>query len=96
MEEVAYDRESGQLLTGSFMDYSMPRAGDLCEFETGFNVVPTPANPLGVKGAGEAGAVGALPAMMNALADALSPLGLEHVPMPATPERIWRALQEAA
>ena len=96
MEEVAYDPESGQLLTGSFMDYRMPRADDLCEFETAFNVVPTPANPLGVKGAGEAGAVGALPAMMNALADALAPLGLEHVPMPATPERIWRILQEAA
>ena len=96
MEEVAYDPESGQLLAGSFMDYGMPRADDLCDFETGFNVVPTPANPLGVKGAGEAGAVGALPAMMNALADALAPLGLESVPMPATPERIWRMLREAA
>jgi carbon-monoxide dehydrogenase large subunit len=96
MENVAFDRDSGQLLAGSFMDYCMPRADDLPSFEVAFNEIPTPTNPIGAKGAGEAGAVGALPAMMNAVVDALSPLGVEHVEMPATPERIWRAIREAA
>ena len=96
MENVAFDRETGQLLAGSFMDYCMPRADDLPSFELAFNPVPTPTNPLGAKGAGEAGAVGALPAMMNAVVDALAPVGVEHVQMPATPERIWRAIRDAA
>ena len=95
MEEVAFDSATGQLLAGSFMDYCMPRADDLPSFEAAFNVVPTAVNPVGVKGAGEAGAVGALPAMMNAVVDALAPLGVAHVRMPATPERIWRALRAA-
>ena len=73
----------------------MPRADDLPTFELAFNVVPTSTNPLGAKGAGEAGAVGALPAMMNAVVDALNPVGVEHVQMPATPERIWRAIRDA-
>jgi len=94
MENIAFD-ESGQLLTGSFMDYAMPRASDLCMIATGDNAVPTRTNPLGVKGAGEAGSVGALPAVANAVVDALSPLGIRHLDMPATPERVWRAIREA-
>ena len=95
MEDVAFDPATGQLLAGSFMDYCMPRADDLPSYVAAFNEVPTGVNPVGVKGAGEAGAVGALPAMMNAVVDALAPLGVEHVRMPATPERIWRAIREA-
>ncbi len=95
MEDVAFDRRTGQLLAGSFMDYCMPRADDLVCFVSAFNAVPTATNPVGAKGAGEAGAVGALPAMMNALVDALAPLGVEHIQMPATPERIWRAIRDA-
>ncbi len=95
MENVAFDRDTGQLLAGSFMDYCMPRADDLPMFELAFNAVPTSTNPLGAKGAGEAGAVGALPAMMNAVVDALAPVGVEHIAMPATPECIWRAIRDA-
>jgi carbon-monoxide dehydrogenase large subunit len=94
MEKLAYD-ESGQLLTASFMDYAMPRAGDLCSFEVESNPVPTQLNPLGVKGAGEAGTVGALPAVMCAILDALAPLGVTDLEMPATPERVWRAARSA-
>ena len=95
MEEIVYDGE-GQILTGSFMDYCMPRAGDFCAFEVASNPVPTPTNPLGVKGVGEAGTVGSLPAGMNAVIDALAPLGIRHLDMPATSERVWRAIREAA
>jgi carbon-monoxide dehydrogenase large subunit len=95
MEEVVYDAESGQMLTGSFMDYAMPRAGDLCNFEVGSNPVPTPTNPLGVKGVGEAGAVGALPAGANAVIDALAHLGIRHLDMPLTSELLWRAVRTA-
>jgi carbon-monoxide dehydrogenase large subunit len=94
MEDIHYD-SSGQLVTGSFMDYCMPRADDLCSIEVKSNPVPTKTNPLGVKGAGEAGNVGALPAVANALVDALSVYGIKHIGMPATPERIWRAIREA-
>jgi carbon-monoxide dehydrogenase large subunit len=94
MEDIRFDEE-GQLVTGSFMDYAMPRAEDICPIKTGANPVPTPTNPLGVKGAGEAGSVGALPAVVNAIVDALSPLGIRHIDMPATPERVWRAIREA-
>jgi carbon-monoxide dehydrogenase large subunit len=90
MERIVYDPESGQLLTGSFMDYAMPRAGDLCNIEVGHNPVPTKLNPLGAKGAGEAGTVGALAAAMNAIVDAL---GTERIEMPTTPDRVWQALQ---
>ena len=89
MERIVYDDE-GQLLTGTFMDYAMPRAGDLCGFAIGHNAVPTRLNPLGAKGAGEAGTVGALAAAMNAIVDAI---GTEAIEMPATPERVWRALR---
>jgi len=92
MEDIRFD-ETGQMLTGSFMDYAMPRAGDLSQIATDSNPVPTKTNPLGVKGAGEAGSVGALPAVANALVDALSVYGVRHIDMPATPERIWRTLR---
>ena len=95
MEELVYDSESGQLITGSFLDYAMPRASDVCFFEVGSNPVPTRRNPLGVKGAGEAGTVGALAAVMNAVLDALKPLRISEMAMPATSERIWRAIREA-
>ncbi|MGB6800163.1 MAG: xanthine dehydrogenase family protein molybdopterin-binding subunit, partial [Xanthobacteraceae bacterium] len=85
----------GQILTGSFMDYAMPRATDLTAFHVESNPVPTKSNSLGVKGAGEAGCVGAMPAVANALVDALSVLGIKHVEMPATPEVLWRAIHEA-
>jgi len=94
-ERIEYDPESGQLLTGSFMDYCMPRADDVCAMEVGSNPVPTKLNPLGVKGAGEAGTVGALPAVMNAVMDALAPLGVKELDMPATSDRVWRAIREA-
>jgi len=95
MEDIRFDVTSGQLLTGSFMDYAMPRADTLSAIDCESNPVPTKTNPLGVKGAGEAGNVGALPAVANALVDALSPLGIRHIEMPATPERIWRAIHAA-
>jgi len=94
-ERIEYDPESGQLLTGSFMDYCMPRADDVCAMEVGSNPVPTKLNPLGVKGAGEAGTVGALPAVMNAVMDALAPLGVREFDMPATSDRVWRAIRKA-
>ena len=95
MEQIVYDPESGQLLTASFMDYAMPRASDLCNIAVGSHPVPTKLNPLGVKGAGEAGTVGAMPVVMSAIIDALAPLGVRSFDMPATPERVWRAIQEA-
>ncbi len=93
MEDIRFDG-AGQLLTGSFTDYAMPRAEDLTPIQTESNPVPTKTNPLGVKGAGEAGCVGALPAVANALVDALSIFGVRHIEMPATPERIWRAMKQ--
>ena len=92
MEDIHFD-SSGQLVTASFMDYAMPHAHDFSAMEVESNPVPTKTNPLGVKGAGEAGCVGALPAVTNALIDALSEFGVKHIEMPATPERIWRAMQ---
>ena len=94
MEDVNYDPENGQLLSGSFMDYAMPRATDFCHFELVTNEVPTKHNPLGVKGVGEAGTVGSMPAVMNAVNDALHRIGAPQVEMPATAEKIWRAVQE--
>jgi len=94
-EELAYDGHSGQLITGSFMDYAMPRADDMPNFDVGHHEVPTKVNPLGAKGVGEAGTVGALPALLNAVNDALAPLGVRHLDMPVTPERVWRAIQDA-
>jgi len=95
MEEGLYDRASGQLLAGSFMDYAMPRAGDVSDIAVRFNEVPCTTNVLGIKGAGEAGSVGSLAAVMNAVLDALAPLGIRHLDMPATPARVWAAIAGA-
>lgn len=92
VEDLIYDRETGQLLTGSFSDYSMPRANDFCSFELHENPVPTASNPLGVKGAGETGTCGSLPAVMNAVNDALASVGGPEIEMPATAEKTWRAI----
>ena len=93
LEHAVYDPDSGQLLAGSFMDYAMPRAGDIPAFAFSTHNVPTKANPLGVKGAGEAGAVGAPPAVINAIVDALHRrVGARHIDMPATPRRVWETL----
>jgi carbon-monoxide dehydrogenase large subunit len=94
-EDIRFDPDSGQLLSGSFMDYAMPRADDFPYIKILSNPVPTKTNPLGVKGAGEAGNVGALPAVANAIVDALSEFGIRHIEMPATPERVWRAIRAA-
>jgi len=94
-ELLVYDRESGQLMTGSFMDYAMPRADDFPSFDVDSHEVPTQVNPLGAKGVGEAGTVGALPALLNAVNDALAPLGVRHLDMPVTSHRVWEAIQEA-
>jgi carbon-monoxide dehydrogenase large subunit len=95
MEEVVYDRDSGQLLTTTFMEYAIPRADDLCDMHIESNPVPTRRNPLGAKGAGEAGTVGALPAVMAAVQDALTAVGARDLDMPATSARIWQAIREA-
>ncbi|MSQ70211.1 MAG: xanthine dehydrogenase family protein molybdopterin-binding subunit [Betaproteobacteria bacterium] len=91
-EEVVYERETGQLLTGSFLDYGMPRADDLPHMRAEVHAVPTKTNLLGVKGGSEAGNVGAPPAIIHAILDALSPWGITDLPMPATAERVWRAI----
>ncbi|MGE0723592.1 MAG: xanthine dehydrogenase family protein molybdopterin-binding subunit [Alphaproteobacteria bacterium] len=93
LEEAVYDAGSGQLVSGSLMDYALPRADTLPRVAFGWNVVPCQNNPLGVKGAGEAGAIGAPPAVISAVVDALSDLGVSHVDMPATPHRLWSILQ---
>ena len=95
LEEIVFDPASGQLISGSFMDYAMPRADNLSYIDVQSNPCPTATNPLGVKGAGEAGTVGAVPAVMNAVVDALSVFGINHIDMPATPARIWEAIQKA-
>ena len=96
LERCHYDPESGQLLSGSFMDYAMPRADDLPFFDAEYVEIPSATHPLGMRPAGEGGTAPALGAMVNAVADALSEYGVEHVEMPATPERIWRAIREAS
>ena len=92
LERTAYDPQSGQLLSGSFMDYALPRAADLPDIEVDLIEVPCASNPLGVKGAGEAGAVGSPPAVINAIIDALSSTGVKSIDMPATPEKVWKAI----
>jgi aerobic carbon-monoxide dehydrogenase large subunit len=94
LEGCVYDKETGQLLTGSYNDYAMPRADDLPAFALSINVTLCTHNPLGVKGCGEAGAIGAPAAITNALVDALKPLGVRHFDMPATPEKLWRVIQQ--
>ena len=95
LEHCVYDRETGQLVTGSFMDYTMPRADDVPNFSIGHVCTPCTTNPLGTKGCGEAGAIGSPPAVINAVLDALAPLGVKDLDMPATPNRVWQAIQQA-
>ena len=98
LENTVFDPASGQLLSGSFMDYALPRADDLPDIEVDLIEVPCRTNPLGVKGAGEAGAVGSPPAVINAIIDALAPLGVAHIDMPATPSGfggLWRRRRDA-
>jgi carbon-monoxide dehydrogenase large subunit len=94
MENTVYDQD-GQPITGSYMDYAMPRASDVPSFVTAHHPVPAKTNPLGIKGCGEAGCAGALVSVMNAVVDALSPYGIRHIDMPATPERVWQAIRRA-
>ncbi|MDA0238657.1 MAG: molybdopterin-dependent oxidoreductase, partial [Proteobacteria bacterium] len=96
MEEMVYEPETGQILSGSFLDYAMPRADDFCQYTVDRHPVPTTGNPMGVKGAGECGTVGSLSAMMNAVNHALAPLGVRNLSMPATPEKVWKAIQGAS
>jgi carbon-monoxide dehydrogenase large subunit len=95
LEHTVYDPQTGQMLSGSLMDYALPRADDLPDFAITLTGVPTGANPLGVKGSGQAGAMAAPQAIICAVLDALAPLGVTHIDMPATPERVWRAIQAA-
>jgi carbon-monoxide dehydrogenase large subunit len=95
VEHQVYDRESGQLLSGSFMDYGMPRADTMPSIQTELEEVPCKTNPLGVKGIGESGTIGAPPTVINAIIDALTPLGVDHIDMPATPQRVWETINRA-
>ncbi len=95
LERTVYDAASGQLLSGSLMDYALPRAGDLPPLEVTLAGVPTQRNPLGVKGAGQAGCMAAPQTIVHAILDALAPLGIDHIDMPATPERVWRAIRDS-
>ena len=89
---MVYD-ENGQLLTGTLMDYAVPRARDFPEFELDRTITPSPVNPLGVKGVGEAGTIGSTPAVVNAVVDALAPFGISHIDMPLRSEKIWKILK---
>ena len=95
LEQCHYDVESGQLLTASFMDYAMPRTDMFPHLTTALSEVPSPSNRLGVRSGGEGGTTPALAAVVNAVVDALSALGVRHLEMPATPERVWRAIEAA-
>ena len=91
-----YDKDTGQMLTASFMDYAMPRADDLPSFSNALDdSVPAKTNPLGIKGVGESGTVGSTPTTINAIMDALWPLGVRDIQMPATPHRVWSAIRAA-
>jgi carbon-monoxide dehydrogenase large subunit len=93
-EELIYN-EDGQLITGTLMDYAMPKAHFFPEFTLDHTVTPSPVNPMGVKGVGEAGTIGSTPCMVNAVCDALAPFGVRHIEMPLKPERVWNAIQAA-
>jgi len=94
-EHCAYDPTTGQLLSATFMDYAIPRADMLPAFMTEISEVPSTSNPLGLRGGGEGGTTPALGAVVNAIVDALAEVGVEHIEMPATPERVWRAIRAA-
>ena len=93
-EEVVYNAD-GQLVTGTLMDYALPRAPDIPDLTLERTCTPSPVNPMGVKGVGEAGTIGCTPAVVNAVCDALRPLGVRHIDMPLKPERVWRAVHES-
>jgi aerobic carbon-monoxide dehydrogenase large subunit len=95
MEKAHYDPNTGQMLSASFMDYAMPRADNFPFFDTEISEVPCTTHPLGIRPAGEGGTTPALAVVINAIVDALADLGVKHIEMPATPERVWRAIQEA-
>jgi carbon-monoxide dehydrogenase large subunit len=95
LEHTVYDPDSGQMLSGSFMDYTLPRAQDLPDLDITLTGVPTKANPLGVKGSGQAGAIASPQAIIVAVLDALAPLGVMHIDMPATSEQVWRAIRSS-
>jgi len=95
LEQCVYDRETGQLLSGSFMDYALPRADDLPSFDCALSEIPATSHPLGIRPGGEGGCTPAIGVTINAIVDALADLGVTHVEPPATPERVWRAIQEA-
>ncbi len=95
MEHHVYDRDNGQLITGTFMDYAMPRAVDLPSIDANMEEVACKTNPLGVKGIGESGTIGAPPTVINAVIDALRPLGVAQIDMPATPLRVWQTIRQA-
>ena len=94
MEEIVYD-EDGQLLTGGFLDYAMPAADDFPSLHIGHTITPSPVTPLGIKGIGESGTIGSTPAIANAVMDALAPLGIRHIDIPLTAQRVWQAIREA-
>jgi carbon-monoxide dehydrogenase large subunit len=94
LEGALYD-EAGQLLSGSYLAYTMPRAADLPSYDVGTHATACTHNPLGVKGVGEVGSIGSPPAVINAVVDALAHLGVKHIDMPATPERVWRTIRDA-
>src|SRR5215468_2290315 len=95
LEHTVYDGRSSQLLSGSFLDYALPRADNLPPLGITLAELPTSVNPLGVKGAGQAGCIAAPQTIVNAILDALAPFGIEHIDMPITPERVWRAIKSA-
>src|SRR5258708_33341509 len=95
MEAAVYDKATGQLVSGSYMDYTMPRADNVPSFKLANTVTPCPHNPLGVKGCGEAGAIASPAAVMNAVHNALAPIGVRHVEMPATSLNVWQSIQGA-
>jgi aerobic carbon-monoxide dehydrogenase large subunit len=94
LEAIVYERASGQLLSGSFMDYAIPRARDVLAYATEISEVPSPSNPLGVRAGGEGGTTPALAVVVNAIVDALTDFGVKHMEMPVTPERVWRAMSQ--
>jgi carbon-monoxide dehydrogenase large subunit len=94
-EEVSYDPDTGQLMTGSLLDYAVPRAEHVPSIRSLFQETPSPTNPIGVKGIGESGSIAAPPCMVHAVLDALSPFGIKHLDMPMTPPRVWSAIQTA-
>jgi carbon-monoxide dehydrogenase large subunit len=95
LEHTVYEPATGQLLSGSLQDYALPRADDLPSFNLTLAELPTLSNPLGVKGSGQAGCIAAPQTIVHAILDALAPLGIDHIDMPATPERVWRAIRDA-